>query len=539
MATGPLEGAAARSVLPVTPKDHQDRALADLASMPSTGQGGTEASPDRLFQLYLSEYPLLNLPAGEARDRALADFEIALTLGINLVSRSPDPVRPVRIAPGLWRVDTREPGWKRARREKLAAIDPWFHAIVEEVEFVTTTKVEDWPGGVHPLDGKFHPPGRYPVERRERKSTKRLSVLAPWLLSPQEERDLATGKIDATATNAGKLALLSESQAPIVRADWFLVQIARQLSLRNQQTGAGYYDFLEVKNRGDYFRLVKLNEQDALEFGRVTRAILEKSGVAVNNRQVERKQALGGGHWFTLDVQDPQEDGNALNRIRRGEFRHDAEEHYAPLANGLPATLACNAQGELQASVPDFVGHDTSERNVGRDGRIHPNVSCARCHYRQVLRPIDDWARKTFQAPNVLNFADYQDRLDARRQYFSDLEGILKRDRQDYQLAYLKACGCPLDKPEDLAREAGRLLSLWINAYNDYVEYGVDLDTYARELGTTPAVLSGSLKAVGERLGTLAPALGTFLAPKPGRIPRVTAEELVPIVQAYLRGFQP
>jgi hypothetical protein len=539
MATGPLEGAAARPVLPVTPKDHQNLALADLASMPSTGQGGTEASPDRLFQLYLSEYPLLNLPPGEARDKALADFEIALTLAVNLVSRSPDPVRPVRIAPALWRVDTREPGWKRARREKLAAIDPYFHQKVEQVSGEVEYETQVWPGGVDPADGRYYPPGRYRIPVSKKRKGALLDAAGPWLLSPEEAKGLLEGKIAPEQTNPGKLALLSGSQVPIIRADWFLVQVARQLNLANKETGAGYYDFLEIKDRAAYFALIGFDKALADGFNDITRAILDKSGVAQNNRQVERSKAAGGALWFTLDTDDPTGEGNALNFIRRGDFKHKAEEHYAPLPNGLPATGAFNADGTRQATVPDFVGSDKSDFNIGRDPRIHPNKSCASCHYRKVLQNIDDWTRRTFQVPNLLNFPDYQDQLNARRQYFSDLQEKLTDDRFPYQRAYIRICGCPLPKREDVPREAGRLLALWLTAYNDYVEYGVTLEDGAREHGCKEADLTRALELVRKERKNLTPALASWLAPKPGRIPRVTFEELFGLVQTHLRGLTP
>src|SRR5207253_2525217 len=87
---------------------------------------------------------------------------------------------------------------------------------------------------------------------------------------------------------------------------------------------------------------------------------------------------------------------NAVRNLRRGDFRHQAEEHYLTLPNGLPVYFLGNAQGERQDSAPDFIGSDTSVLNVSRDGRIHVCLGCVRCHAGNVLQPIDDWARKNY-----------------------------------------------------------------------------------------------------------------------------------------------
>lgn len=235
---------------------------------------------------------------------------------------------------------------------------------------------------------------------------------------------------------------ITYSYAPFLRADWFVVTTCRQIDLNDRDNGVGYYDFLAIKNRADYEKLVGLQAKETIERRRDVRAALNRSGVSQHNRQVEILKGFHGWVYKTLDSKS-NVDGfdkekkkfrlqNAIEHLKRGEFDHDAEEHYGFLPNGLFVYLLCDAEGKLQPSAPDFIGIDKSPLNDTTDTRIHVCIACIRCHI-DGIRPIDCWARRTVRSPLGFGAKKYQDLADLTRQYGGDLEeedGIIKTDRR-------------------------------------------------------------------------------------------------------------
>ena len=450
------------------------------------------------------------------KDRA--DLLAAFKLHVNLISRESEMADVAVVQSWLWRIDLRDVEWGPLVFEHAAAIDPFFHARVKLDQDTVISGF--WPGGVDRADGQFYKRGKFTAEKKKGDV---IDVAAPWL--------------DAKA-----VALLREftsSETPIVEASWFLTQSARQLSLRNKQTGLGYYDFLQVKDRAGYFKLIGLDEQASIQLKREIRAALDLSGVSQQNRQVVRLQSLTGGAWVTLDVKDQAGAGVAVRNLRRGELKHDAEEWYGFLSNNLPATFLADARGVRQDSAPDFVGPDDSPLRAGRDSRIHVNLACLRCHAGQVLQPVDDYVRKTFRLPPgtlKLGSVDRKTLLELRRQYLSDLGKWLRKDRADYVDAFRQAT-VTTDFPKGL--EAGAAIKLYARAFHAYADRPVSLDDAARELGVSRAAWLSALKRFAAAKGEVDLALATYLDDPPGSLSRLTWEDAYPIAQLTLKGTVP
>ena len=440
----------------------------------------------RQYVRYLSLY---NLPAAE-RESAVK----VLAFWVNSLSRSAELVAPVRVSETLLRVNLLDYGWEVKTWDRLADSDVYFH---QQVDIFTN---EYWPGGN--FNGRYFGAGYY----REKK---RVAASASWL----------------PAREAAELIGWAQSRAPVVRADWWFVQTVRQLSLRNRQDGIGYYDWIGVKNRDDFFKLIKLSEKDSLEIGKEMRAAVLRSGVATQNRQIVRLQALTGGHWTTLDTDDSTGNGNAIERLKRGEFVHKAEEHFGVAPNGLFYFLLCDKQGALQPSAPDFIGPDDSPLRSGRDGRIHPGLSCIRCHV-EGLRPINDWVRQTLRTPLGLQSADYKELVELRRQYFSNLEGQLERDRFVFAEA-LAACNGL--KPAENAKVFARF-------WDRYAENDRGPAEVAVELGVTEPVLIQALKSYVKATGSLPTLMAGLLQNPPVGIRPEHWEALYEQAQEIIRG---
>lgn len=427
----------------------------------------------------------------EYRDEALK----SLNFHVNQLSRSPDLAPLRKVNQELWALSTEDYGWDTKVWEKLADVDPYFHvqAVVEK----------PWYGGIWSGDGRNYAKGSFYYKQR-------TTLHAPWLNQKQ----------------IIELAYRTYSNAPIVRADWFFTQTCRQVDLQNKSI-VGYYDFLGIKDRATFQRLIKLNEKDSIEFGKELRAALEVSGVASEGRQIVRFQGLGGGAWGTFDSDSNVDKSNPIRNLGRGDYKHKAEEWYGTLANGLFAYFLGDNNGKRQDSAPDFIGSDDSPLRTGRDAKIHVCLACVRCHV-EGLRPIDDWVRRTLRNPAQLQADDYKKFVELKRQYLAPIDGKLEADRLVYATALKEVNGL---SPALNAKAFAGLFDWYAQRPRGTAEI-------AAEMGLAEAVLVEKLKAYAKvNYGKLDLLLVGLLA-RPVSPLRVShLEELQPLLWKIAGGY--
>lgn len=407
------------------------------------------------------------------------DFLIVLSFHCNLLSTQGKLRHPTLVAPDLVRLDVRDYGWGKRLFvwEQLGKVDVYFHQKMKV--FQTTSRRVYWPGGIDPdqKDGKEYKRSSYQLEKPAGRT---FDIPSLWL--PQKE-------IDA-------LRAMTYSESPVLMAEWFFVQTCRQVSIRNKQEGAGYYEWLGLKKRDDFFALTGTDEKLAALLFREWRAVVDKSGISQQNRQIVRLGAVSNAVWGTFDTFSQKSSGNAKRNLKRGEFIHDAEEWYGFLPNGLFVTFLSDKNGVAQESAPDKIGPDDSPLRIGRDARVHANLSCIRCHGadKEMLKPINDWARRTFRSGGVLRLADKDKKviLELESQYLRDLDRLLERDRKDYSDAIREAT---TSKKHPKGLTSAQISKLYGEAWNRYVESPVKLADCAREVGCSSAKLSASIKA--------------------------------------------
>lgn len=418
----------------------------------------------RPFTRYLSLY---SIPAPER-----LDYLRWLTFWTWSLSLEAEPGKPRRVTADLVAVDIRDYGWDPFVYGRLADHDPYFH--------VATT-----------LDGK---------------RPKDAGLYAPWLPATETaELSLLLGPAPGVACHTA-----------ILRLDWWVYWT----SIQDQRHGAGYYDFLGIKSRADFEKLVGLDAKLAAARRAEHRAIVEHSGVSHFPRQVLRLGSVDGGAWRTLDVLDDARGGrNPIRQLDR-DYTHQAEEHYGIGPSGLFAFLLCDAEGRLQDAAPDKIGPDKTRAGHNRT-RIEVGASCVRCHL-EGLRPVTNWMRDVIQSPAVAN-VDYA-RAQRLRTYFRDLEAKLKQDNAAYATR-LKECNglTPAANAKLFAR-------LW-----DRYEAPLTLADCARELGTTPERFVAVLRD-RQRAGVLDPAFAGLVARVPRPIRREQFEEVFPVAMLYLGG---
>jgi hypothetical protein len=465
---------------PVGPNEVQAAALRDARTLPADAARYTR---------YLSTYAL--------RPAAKADFLKTLAFHVNQLSRESEIVAPVRVGDDLYRVNLLDYQWDPKTWERLADVEPHFHVrLVAERD-----EVEQW--GKRRDDG-----GWYDVEERKtgRKVRSVTVAAAPWL-DPKAAAELATR---------------TQSAVPVVRADWFLVQTAIQ---RGGQVG--YYDFLGLGNKeADFLRLIGADKEAARRLRKEVAATLSRSGVALQNRHVTRLQSLTGPYWFTADFKTSANKQNTL-RLLDGDTEPpagDASEQYGTLPNGLPAYWLQDANGNRQDAVPPDIAHDRFA--TGNDLQIYAGKSCITCH-AEVIRPVDDYARRLYRGAVKLQAVDYARFVRLRQLYLSDLDGQVRDDQAAYARAILRASG---RTPADNARAFGR-------AWDDYAEAGLLPADAAREIGVAADDLLAGLKRSAAGVGRLDPVLAALVQEPPLPVRREHFDEALPLLYLALKGY--
>jgi hypothetical protein len=367
---------------------------------------------------------------------------------------------------GLLRLNLEDYRWSRDLWEGLAAEDPWYHVDLN-VEQVTT-EVVPWRGGVWPGDGKFYGAGTFTVERQVKRKSASQRALSP-VLTETEEHKRALAEV----------VTMTGSSVPLLRADWFFNQTAAAV---NRKTN--YYSFLGVKTEKDFQKLGGFDAKLAENFLELRDAIA-LSGVTLQPRAVLRNPAIGGSYWRTFDFKVARDETDPLRIIGKDvEKKHDASEQYVALPNGFWAMGAFDGKGVAQESVPDSIATDGHSKS--NDKRIHPNVSCMRCHDNGGLQDLDAaWFRSLVRNGITFNFPDYATARAFRQQYVSrKLEPFLKKDRDAYGAAVKEATGFATAKEYSAA---------YADFWERYEDARVGLAWAAGDLGTTEKTLKAAI----------------------------------------------
>lgn len=426
------------------------------------------------------------------------EFRQVLAYHLNSLSREADLAQPREVTPDLLALNWKDYGWDPAVWERLAAVDPYFHQKLKIKEDAVVRNA--WPGGKQ--GGEFFKAALY---RERKKAGDVIDAAAPWL----------------PAKEITELREYTLSEAPVLRADWFLFQTGIQAD-----RAAGYYDWLGLgKKQADFERLIGADLKESRRLKREVAGILARSGVTLQNRGILRFQSITGGYWVTQEFKTSVGRQNVL-RLLDGDLDPpggDASEQYGVLPNGLFAFWLQNAAGERQDTAPDFIASDG--RASGNDRRVHVGMSCVACH-AEGLRPIDDYARKLYRGSIKLVSPDYDRYLRLRQLYLSDLDRWLARDRADYSDALLRVSGM---KPAELARGYAR-------AWDAYAEADLLPADVARELGVPEKQMVESLKKYAASAGSLDPVLAAVIQDPPLPMRREHWEEVYGAAHGLLQG---
>ncbi len=494
---------------------------------------------------YLTTYNL------QPKERELVE-RVVILYHLNCLSHEPDIARPVKVTASLYRINVLYYGEAFTKAyEKLAVTNPYFPCFERtQVVPVVPTKVVplvqavERPAKVWVIrDGLKHVdraevrPGEKTYLRtgdnsyEEEKAAPPQAPVGPQAIEQVDAKDI---KIAAflPAEEMVELANLTQSKAPLLRADF----VFYRTSVSDNGEGDGYYDFHGLKTRDDAYKLAGLDLATVARLRLDRAAMVGRSDVAVNKiRQVWWVKSYAGSWWQTFDINKKgKADRNLLvllgQSLDKVDFKHDAEEIYSHLSNGLWFVLASDDKGLLQNTVPDTVAKD--KVSTDNDGRIRNCLSCFRCH-EDGLKPIADWGREAFrvaedfarQGQTALGSADPKQYLRIKQLYLSNLDEKFQADQLAFAAKVKEINGM---KPGEVA--AG-ISKVWNGYYND--ELG--MKELAAELGVVEKDWRDALVSYlddrtrrGEVNDTV---LAALVAPKPQKMIRDHVEERFAIMQ--------
>lgn len=486
----------------------------------------------------------------------------------SLSDQGPFP-QPVRVCPGLYRLDATQSGWDRKRKngsitglqvwEKFAPFNFFFTG---EWQFLEDTKLTFYfpPGLYETTSGvkAWYGPTKETILIKAGKSAFQPAPWANPLVEAEPEQPptpgFPKGKPALMTPGQDELKKLLSTEVPIVMAPWWLVRTSRQLDLDNLDHGFGYYNVFGIKNRNDFFDLIGVDFKVAQEKFTEFRELAKRSGISNQVRIVGMIGSTIGKVTFTLDFKTQKGRGQPARNLLPGEADHDAEEWIGPLPSGYPghALVAAKAvnggkAGDLQATAPDFIGGNRSTANKTNDLRIHVN-SCWDCHSlgpgKDGLIDFSQWARKRFR-PGKMRLEDKDPHTSQQLQslYLRDLDWHFGQVRQGFARTIALMTRNPAD-PKDTGWTMAKYAKAYTDTYYNYVwpKDGITPDIAAAELGVTKQQLLLGLKKYNDKTsgrGLSDNILSSFLEDPPEMITRMEWEDSYQLAMVLATGNWP
>jgi mono/diheme cytochrome c family protein len=296
--------------------------------------------------------------------------------------------------------------------------------------------------------------------------------------------------------------IATATKLPCIRADWFIAMASRPPL---------YHDLLQLPNNlAELESQLRVNTAVDIQQERVARAGFNGSGIARNNRILERHVAVHGAYWRTYDF-----DAVAQNLVERGNLLPDRRNIFAyPLGPGSTDNLFQHAGGEAIFNLPNGLqGYMIVNANNLRldkaataivsdakrpDKAVETGVSCMACHYRGI-NPKDDQIRDYVDKnPKAFSKTDAE-LIRALYPPAKKMQALMDEDAERFRKA--------LEKTGNKVSAFEPVMTLTLRYEGD-----VDLPTAAAELGLRPDDLRqrvGGSERAARNLGALRVAGGT------------------------------
>lgn len=185
-----------------------------------------------------------------------------------------------------------------------------------------------------------------------------------------------------TVAQSKALREFTDSELPVLRADWFIANAARPPL---------YHDLLQLPESASALeRLLQIDVAADLQADSVMRSGFNDSGVSKNNRLLERHDSPHGAYWRSYDF--------AANTGRQSLFEHPigpntGEVSFQPaggemifhLPNGLQGYMLVDGKGKRIDKGPIEIVADPRRP----DSRVETGISCMSCHARGLIFKAD------------------------------------------------------------------------------------------------------------------------------------------------------
>lgn len=226
----------------------------------------------------------------------------------------------------------------------------------------------------------------------------------------------------------------TQSELPILRADWFLIQVSLP---------PFYHEFLDFGSKEqDFLEAAFINQRDIQRAQVDIKGVVVKSGagtpnvipVSENNRSITRSPTILGYFWRTKDVKKLVDANDFLRTLSDNKF--DATELIATSRNGLQVYFLANNKGERQDEAPIEIVRD----NTNADRRVRTGRSCMTCHVRGLneFKPLPQEMVK--YAIDIVS-PDLDMIRILRETYISNVAEFLDGDKAIYAKAVLECNG--------------------------------------------------------------------------------------------------
>jgi WD40 repeat protein len=309
---------------------------------------------------------------------------------------------------------------------------------------------------------------------------------------------------DTSTARAGMVYTLT--RLPVIRIDWFLATACRPRL---------YQDILQLpSNASELERQLRVDVAQDIQQERAARAGFNGSGVARNNRVLERHDSILGVYWRTYDF-----DAVPQNLIERDTLLPDRRNIFAypqgpgggdntfqqaggeiifSLPNGLHGFMLVNANGVRVDKAPVAIVSDPKRP----DRQVETGISCMSCHVRGINVKDDQIRDHVSRNAKAFRKADAET-IRALYVPAAKMRSLMEEDAERYRKAVEK-CGGKVNVTAPLATLTLRY------------EADVDLPTAAAEVGLSTDELRsrlGEAEGLTRNLGALGTPGGTVHRP--------------------------
>jgi hypothetical protein len=316
-------------------------------------------------------------------------------------------------------------------------------------------------------------------------------------------------RIRNSSSDAKAIAAATGTELPCLRADW-LVATASRPPL--------YHDLLQLPTTDRSLeRLLQVDVPADIEEESVARAGFNGSGVAKNNRLIERHDATYGAYWRSYDFSNNSGRQNLFEHPlgpRTGQiaFEHAGGEIIFNLPNGLQGYLLVDRNGRRIDKAPANIVSDPARP----DRQVETGMSCMSCHVRGLINKADQVRAHVLK--NATAFSkDDAELIKALYPPEDKFRALLDKDAARY-LKALREIGVSTDDPEPIMATTLRY------------ETPLDLAAASAEAGLPAVEFAKRLGAVR----SLQRALGPLLA-RGGTVQRQVFLEAFPDLEHELR----